>query len=370
MPQGRHKLQFVAIADKSINTELLYEVKDVNFSDFIEVKLLGAVNESKEQECRNAETKHQTKEKKLNNDTIVLNNCTDNLNKKQETQTFASNQPLPNGLILNNKYYIQSVISQGGFGIVYKAISMDTKSTFAIKEFFLKDFFVRENFNLTHILTDLSSEYLQMFKTEAVIMSSLNHPNFVKIFDVFEQNNTSYYVMEYITGDNLYQLKQKEEITQMQIIQTLKTIALSLEYIHRRNIVHGDIAPQNILYEKQTRTIKIVDFGLALVDKGAETTIPMPAIRRGYSPLERYRNTSVIKKESDVYSFGALAYYLLTGKNPPDASDLIFDASLITKEMSVHDINPTLKKIVLGTMCARMNERMSISDVINCLNDL
>ena len=264
-----------------------------------------------------------------------------------------SNQFLSLGSsLLNGKYVIKSVLGQGGFGITYLAVHTMLDVEVAIKEFFPKTFCDRDT-TTSHITlgTSVNKELVERFKTkflkEAKNIAKLKHPGIVRIQDVFEENNTAYYVMDFIDGQSLSDIvKQKGRISLPSAIVWIAKVGDALSYIHSKNINHLDIKPANIMLDDGGNPI-LIDFGLAKQydDAGEETSTTPVGISHGYASPEQYRKGGVssFSPQADIYSLAATLYKLITGLTPPDALALI-DTELEFPEFVDDQIAEAIKR--------------------------
>lgn len=237
---------------------------------------------------------------------------------------------LPNTYLHNNKYRIVSTISQGGFGITYKAEDLALGRIVAIKEFFFSNHCARKPESNELISSSFDMELVSKLKArfieEARRLAKLNHQNIVAIHDVFEENDTAYFVMEYIEGGSLEDLVKREgRVSTLKAIDFIKQIGSALSYLHKRKICHLDIKPANILLD-ENGTIKLIDFGVSKqYDDEDNHTTTFLAVSKGYAPLEQYskNGVKVFQPASDIYALGATLYFLLSGQQPLEASTLV-----------------------------------------------
>ena len=244
---------------------------------------------------------------------------------------------LQEGILLQRgKYKIIKTIGQGGFGITYKAKmkleaqgaigKMIVESDVAIKEFFIKSECEREeNSNAVTVPSKKKAgfieDYRKKFVKEANNLSKLNHENIVKVIDIFEENNTAYFVMEYISGESLEAIVEKRgPMSETEAMQVVDQLAMAVDYIHRNSVSHFDIKPANILIN-ELGCLKLVDFGLAkhYDSDGKQTSTGLvQGVSEGFSPVEQYEVGALnrFSPQSDIYSVGATIAYLLTGKVP------------------------------------------------------
>ena len=242
---------------------------------------------------------------------------------------------LINGTSLQGgKYRIESVLGQGGFGITYLATHTMLGSKVAIKEFFFKDCCERMDGGTTmSVPTKSNMEIVERFKSkfikEAQTVFQLKHDNIVRIYDIFEENSTAYYVMEYIDNGSLSDvIKREGRMDEARVLKYTHQIALALEYIHDHNVLHLDVKPANILLRKDD-TVVLIDFGVSkrYDESGGQTSTTPAGISKGYAPIEQYKQGGLqsFAPCTDIYSLGATMYKMLTGTTPPEASDVAED---------------------------------------------
>ena len=234
----------------------------------------------------------------------------------------------------NGKYRIIRVLGQGGFGITYLAENVFFNKIVAIKEFFPKSFCGRDNTSHLTLGTSNNAEtvekLLNRFMKEAKNIAKLDHPGIVKIQDIFKENNTAYYVMDYIEGENLNEIvKRNGPLSEEKAVEYIKKVGEALSYIHSKNMTHFDVKPANIMIRRSDDTPILIDFGLSKQydNSGDATSTMLNAVSQGYSPIELYNPGSLTEfsPQTDVYSLAATLLFLLTGKTPPSASDIATD---------------------------------------------
>lgn len=248
-------------------------------------------------------------------------------------------QELHNGTLLQGgKYKIEYMLGQGGFGITYRALmkgavsgslgGMTVNVPVVVKEFFIKDFCMRVD-GSTYVSVpstgskEQTDRYRQKFIKEAKNTASLSHPNIVKVIDVFEENGTVYYVMEYLEGDSLRQLMENGPLPEQQAVAYIRQIGDALRYMHdEKHLCHLDVKPSNIMLNAEGMAM-LIDFGISKSydEKGNETSSTPVGLTQGYAPLEQYQNAlHEFSPVTDIYSLGATLLALLTGQVPPEAS--------------------------------------------------
>lgn len=237
-------------------------------------------------------------------------------------------------LLDHGKYRVEKVLGQGGFGITYLVTDLGLDKKRAVKEFFPKDYCER-NETTSHVSlgTSNTTEFVERLKAkfikEARNIANLDqHQGIIRIHTVFEENNTAYYVMDYIDGESLSAIvKRSGPIPVEKSIKYIKAVGEALEYVHSHNINHLDIKPANIMIRKKDDKPILIDFGLAKQydSEGLQTSTTPTGISHGFAPIEQYRDGGIkeFSPQTDVYSLAATLYYLISGQVPPHATDLI-----------------------------------------------
>lgn len=288
-----------------------------------------------------------------------------------------------NVLLLNGKYKIERVLGQGGFGITYLAKqkvsvagalgTIDAEIEVTIKEFFMKELCNRdeESSMVTVPSTgsaDLVEKFRQKFIREAKNISKLTHPHIIKVLEVFEENGTAYYVMEYIDGGSLSDLIEKNgSLSEDETLKYTRQIASALQYIHAHNMNHLDVKPGNVLLRKNGDVV-LIDFGMSKnYDVAGEQTTSSPVgVSVGYAPIEQSRvgGLGMFSPETDIYSLGATMFKMLTGQTPPEAT-AVFDEGLPELPMGISE---QTKRVIEKAMQPRRKERYhKIEDFLDAL---
>ena len=247
-------------------------------------------------------------------------------------------QELQNGSLLQNgKYRIVKVLGQGGFGITYEGIQTGLNRRVAIKEFFMKEYCNRDT-STSHISVgtegsvDMVNDFRQKFLKEAQLIASLEDaPHVVRIHDIFEENNTAYYVMEFLGNGSLNSLlKERGALPEAEAIAYIRQVGEALEFLHNHNTLHLDIKPSNVLLNKKGEVV-LIDFGVSkhYDQSGSQTSSTPVGLSKGFAPSEQYQSGGVqqFTPATDIYSLGATLYCLLTGQTPPEAS-VVFEDGL------------------------------------------
>ncbi len=269
----------------------------------------------------------------------------------------------PGTLLQGGKYRIERVLGQGGFGITYLATQVALNRQVAIKEFFMENLCDRSASESTSVKTvsvgsvTMVERYKQKFLKEARIIAELRHENIVNIYDVFEENGTAYYVMEYMGGGSLGNIiRQRGHLLEDEAVGYILKVANAVDYIHQRKINHFDIKPDNIMLRSDGTPV-LIDFGISkrYDSAGAPTTTTPVGISEGYAPIEQYSADGVLafSPQTDIYSLGATLLKLLTGETPPSAPSRSGGASLYVPAT----FRPSTRNAINGAMVISKNER-------------
>ena len=238
-------------------------------------------------------------------------------------------------LLQGGKYRIESVLGQGGFGITYMAVQTGLNRKVAIKEFFMKEHCNRDaDTSYVSVPSFGSRELVEKFKTkfvkEAQTIAEMENDHIIRIYDVFEENGTAYYVMEFLQGGSLADSLPEGGFSEKVALKYIRQIADALQYIHEeKRILHLDVKPANVMLRKAGVAV-LIDFGISkhYDDEGGSQTSSTPVgVSKGYAPLEQYNTGGVsqFSPATDIYSLGATLYKLLTGQTPPDANNVYED---------------------------------------------
>ena len=241
------------------------------------------------------------------------------------------------GTILRGIYRIDSYLSSGGFGNTYVATNIEFDERVAVKEFFMKGVTQREDNQATVSVSNSenTNSFLaqkEKFKKEARRIRQLKNEHIVTVHDLFEENGTAYYVMDYIDGENLEQRLRHTDrpMTESEVNLILPQILDALKSVHDAGIWHLDLKPANIMLEKGGK-VELIDFGASKqlnTQKGGATTSTAISYTNGYAPREQMeQNYDKFGPWTDIYALGATLYTLLTNKRPPLPSDIDDDLS-------------------------------------------
>jgi serine/threonine protein kinase len=234
------------------------------------------------------------------------------------------------------RYQILGEVGRGGGGVVYRAHDAQNDRVVAIK-------------TLPHGqgLSPAEQELLtQRLKREAESASSLDHPNIVRVYEFDDEGDVTYFVMEFVEGDTLEQMKARGLLPRDQALTVLQQTAAALDFAHNGGIVHRDVKPPNIMV-RADGTVKITDFGTAKVLETQQSTkLTVAGTMLGsphYMSPEQVTETGVDGR-SDQFSLAVIAYELLAGRKPfeGDFAPAVLYQIVSEPAPPVHQLNPKL----------------------------
>ena len=274
------------------------------------------------------------------------------------------NRSLPLGTVVHNRYRITEVLGSGGFGVTYKVTDMKENVVSAMKEYFPADIARRQK-GTAAVLPNEGSEdqfvrFRDRFLEEArVIYQFRGHPNIVRVLHLFYENNTAYYVMEYVRGTDLEKLLSKNgnRLPWSALRPIISQVATALSVVHKNGLVHCDISPDNI-FILDGGQVKLIDFGAVKNVHRAKSSIVF--LKRGYAPPEQLFAEQPLSAKTDIYALGVTVYRAITGTLPPNSSDrLTNDTTVWPSEMGIgipsHEWELSLKR----AMALSPNDRFS-----------
>ncbi len=282
---------------------------------------------------------------------------------------------LPNGTFLQDgKYKIVRFISNGGFGCTYEAEHVLLEKRMAVKEFFVKDFCNRDETTAHITVGTLSKKGLveklrKKFFDEAKAVCKLEHKGIVRVSDVFEENGTAYYVMDYIKGLSLGDIvKQKGAISEQKAVKYIRQVAEALDYVHKHNRLHLDVKPGNIMVDEHDNAI-LIDFGASKQydEVNGENTSTLMGKTPGYAPPEQMGNdVTKFTPATDIYALGATFYKLLTGVTPLSVELILSGEELVPLPKGTSE---NVRNVISASMQTIKTKRpQNIKEFLSILN--
>lgn len=271
---------------------------------------------------------------------------------------------LKSGRMLNNRYVIEKVLGEGGFGITYKGVDKLLAVEVAIKEYFPQGFVTRNNVYSEEI-TITQTKYEELFQkgkerflSEARILAKFNkEPGIVSVTDFFEENNTAYIVMEYLEGITLKDYIESNGLLSMNdMLGLMSPLMEALDAVHKEGLIHRDISPDNIML-LSNGGIKLMDFGAArtYTEFGQKSLSIM--LKHGYAPEEQYRTHGVQGPWTDIYALSATIYKCITGQTPLESLQRVLADTLQSPSQLGVQIQPWQEYALMKGLSVRQQDR-------------
>lgn len=263
----------------------------------------------------------------------------------------------------HNDYRIERVLGQGSFGITYVANvrlkgrlgAIESTATVAIKEFFLRDVSSRNGLRVFSVSdSTLCSDYRRDFLREAQNLSRLDNDHIVKVLETIEENDTVYYVMEYLSGGNLDQhILSHGKLSCREALDIAIQIGEALKCMHAQHMLHLDLKPLNVMRGEDGHIV-LIDFGLSKcfgADGQPESSTRIGQGTTGYAPIEQhsFKKADGFMPTLDIYALGATLFKMLTGSVPPEAS-VVLNEGLPVDELSSAGVPPAVIALVERAM--------------------
>ena len=270
---------------------------------------------------------------------------------------------LPYGTVLNGRYISGRVLGQGGFGITYAAQDYQTRQLVAIKEYFPEAMATR---TVSHSVSAFSGQIQDSFRygkecflEEAKTLAEfIGNPNIVRVHSYFDENDTAYFVMDYVRGVSLqsYVRSRGGRIGWQEAMHLLLPIMDALEAVHSKGIIHRDVTPDNIVVTDDGG-VKLLDFGAARYSLGDRSRSLDIVLKHGFAPKEQYTRHGRQGPYTDVYSMAATIYTVTTGRLLPDSIDRIDEDDLVLPSSLGVSIPPMAEEALVMALAVRPSDR-------------
>lgn len=296
----------------------------------------------------------------------------DNTATTKMADTINMEHMLPEGAQLQNgKYVVNRRIASGGFGNTYDVTNVELEERMALKEFFMRGVNERDDNQTTVSVSnkDNQSQFdsqREKFRKEARRLYKLHNVHIVRVHDLFEENSTVYYTMDFIDGESLSTRIKRTgtPLTEDEAMKVLDQVLDALQAVHAESIYHLDLKPANIMLDKEG-SVWLIDFGASkqMATSGNYSTTTAMCYTMGYAPMEQMdHQMDQVGAWTDLYALGATLYNLLTGKTPPLVSSLL---KLQANAFSFPaDISPRTRHLIKWMMEPNMQDRpQSVEEV-------
>jgi serine/threonine protein kinase len=279
--------------------------------------------------------------------------------------------------VLNGRYLVGLPLGKGGFGITYIAYDLKIGGICAIKEYLPDMVSFRaageQNISVSESRLEDYRYGLGRFIEEArMLMKFSKSRNIINVFDCFEENNTAYYVMEYLKGHDLRTHADgfRKRLDPQFGLKCMLQVMDGLEELHRQDIIHRDISPDNI-YITHTSEIKLLDFGAARYSMTQQNRQLSVILKMGYAPPEQYGSKIQQGPWTDIYALGATFYHLFSGEPLPEATDRTMGEPVADLRQVNPSVPEVLSHIIHKAVSLNTSERFrSIAEMRTVLSGL
>ena len=272
------------------------------------------------------------------------------------------------GTVLNDRYIVGRVLGQGGFGITYLAWDTQLEAKVAIKEFMPGELATRvEGTTVSVLSADRSEDFTygsERFQEEARTLAKfIGNPNIAAVTSYFDENDTSYFVMDYIEGISFktYIANHGGKVSVEDTLNVMIPVLRALTAVHQEGFIHRDVTPDNI-YITKDGMVKLLDFGSARYSIGDKSKSLDVILKVGYAPKEQYIRRSRQGPYTDVYSCAACFYAALTGFLPPEALERLDHDELVPVSQCGIDIPEYLDKAILKGLAVQPEDRFQSAE--------
>ena len=267
------------------------------------------------------------------------------------------------GTLLNDRYIVGRVLGQGGFGITYVAFDTQLQAKVAVKEYMPSDMATRVEGTTVSVMMDTRAEDFtygaERFQEEARTLAKfIGHPNIAGVSSYFDQNDTSYFVMDYIEGVSFksYIANNGGKVSVDETLNVMIPVLRALTAVHAEGFIHRDVTPDNI-YISKDGNVKLLDFGSARYSIGDKSKSLDVILKVGYAPKEQYSRRGRQGPYTDVYSCAACFYAALTGFLPPESLERLDQDELVPVSRAGIDIPDWLDRAILKGLAVQPEDR-------------
>ena len=266
------------------------------------------------------------------------------------------------GTVLNGRYIIGRVLGQGGFGITYLAWDESLKARVAVKEYMPNDMAARVGTTVSVAMKSRAEDFtygLERFKEEAQTLAKfMGQPNIAGVTDYFDENDTSYFVMDYIEGISFktYIANQGGKVSVQEALDVMIPVLRALTAVHAEGFIHRDVTPDNI-YITKDGNVKLLDFGSARYSLGDKSKSLDVILKVGYAPKEQYTRRGRQGPYTDVYSCAACLYAAITGYLPPESLERLDKDTLVSPSQAGVEIPLYLERAILKGLAVQPEDR-------------
>ena len=266
------------------------------------------------------------------------------------------------GTVLNGRYIVGRVLGQGGFGITYLAWDTKLEARVAVKEFMPNEIATRVGTTVSVAVESRTEDFTygaERFQEEARTLAKfMGQPNIAGVTDYFDENDTSYFVMDYIEGISFktYIANHGGKISVEETLNVMIPVLRALTAVHAEGFIHRDVTPDNI-YITKDGMVKLLDFGSARYSIGDKSKSLDVILKVGYAPKEQYIRRSRQGPFTDVYSCAACFYAAITGFLPPEALERLEHDELVPISQCGIDIPEYLDKAILKGLAVQPEDR-------------
>ena len=266
------------------------------------------------------------------------------------------------GTVLNGRYIVGRVLGQGGFGITYLALDTQLNAKVAIKEFMPGEIATRQGTTVSVMMDTKSEEFAygaERFQEEARTLAKfIGNPNIAAVTSYFDENDTSYFVMDYIEGISFktYIANHGGKISVEETLNVMIPVLRALTAVHAEGFIHRDVTPDNI-YITKDGMVKLLDFGSARYSIGDKSKSLDVILKVGYAPKEQYIRRSRQGPFTDVYSCAACFYAAITGFLPPESLERLDSDTLVPIPQCGIEIPEYLDKAILKGLAVQPEDR-------------